>query len=114
VAGSPVSISTDCHKRCDFRLIGCSVADVHVHVHPAPAAQSATAARSLDARSLPGRSYPSSTTVLLLSISIAPGLVTCTLCAGATTKRDGLGLLREIFRSRSRAVPFLAEQYLIG
>lgn len=49
-----------------------------------------------------------------VSLSIAPSPVSCTLCAGATTNGDALGLLGEISRSRSRAVPFLAAQGMIG
>lgn len=112
--GRLFSIPTHCYKRCDFHLIGsCELSLTSTFIHPASALQSAAARKSPDARSLPGLQQP--VDHHRGCYPIAPSLVVaCTLCAGATTKRDALGLLGQIVRPRSRAVPFLAAPVVIG
>jgi hypothetical protein len=106
------SIPTHCYKRCDFLLIGCwELSLTSTFIHPASALQSAAARKALMQDPFQACSNP---LTIIAAIPIAPSLVACTLCAGATTKRDALGLLGEIVRPRSRAVPFLAAPVVIG
>ena len=110
--GRLFSIPTHCYKRCDILLIGsCELSLTSTFIHPASALQSAAARKALMQDPFQACSNP---LTIIAAIPIAPSLVACTLCAGATTKRDALGLLGQILRPRSRAVPFLAAPVVIG
>lgn len=99
-----------CYKRCDFRLIGSWISLTSTSTLRRHYSQQEEEALMRDPF-LPC-STPLKSTTILLSHRTRP----CSLypVRWRDLERDGLGLLGEIFRSRSRAVPFLAEQGLIG